>query len=74
MERFPLGKPLHCLLPTNTNSTVRQYADEFVFVKYPYLLSKSFQCVEFLDTLKVRCKPPLFCKKLHYFQNTIDKW
>ena len=34
------------------------YADEFVFVQYPYLLSKSSQCVEVLpaghtiDTLK----------------------
>ena len=46
MERFPLRKPLHCLLPTNTNSTVRQYADEFVFVEYPYLLSESPQRVE----------------------------
>ncbi len=46
MVRFPSRKPHHCLLLTNTNSTVPPYADEFVFVKYPYLLSKSTQRVE----------------------------
>jgi len=40
------------LLPTNANSTVPTYADEFAFVEYPYLLSKSAQRVEFIDTLK----------------------
>ena len=52
MERFPLGKPLHCLLPTNTNSTVRQYADEFVFVKYPYLFRSLISVSRFIDTLR----------------------
>ena len=54
MERFLSRKPLHCLLPTITNSTVRQYADEFVFLKYTYLLSKSHLRVGFIDTQTVR--------------------
>ena len=46
MVRFSRRKPHHCLLLTNTNSTVPEYADEFVFVKYTYLLSKSTPRVE----------------------------
>jgi len=46
MARFSSRKPHHCSLLTNTNSTVPVYADEFVFVKYTYLLSKSTLRVE----------------------------
>ena len=51
--RFSSREPHRCLLFKNTNSTVPLYADEFVFLKYTYLLSKSPQRVEFLDTLRL---------------------
>ncbi len=41
MARISSREPRHYLLSTNTNSTVPTYADEFVFVEYTYLLSKS---------------------------------
>ncbi len=44
--RISSREPRHCLLSTNTNSTVPTYANEFVFAEYTYLLSKSTQRVE----------------------------
>ena len=52
MVQFSSRKPHHCLLLTNTNSTVPEYADEFVFVKYAYLFQSQISVSNFFDTLR----------------------
>lgn len=51
MVLFPSRKQHHCLLLTNPNSTAPKCADEFVFAKYPYLLSNSTQRVEKMQNI-----------------------